>query len=160
MLALALTLAMAAPAGAPVIDPVVTPSKSLAAPRASAPVDDTCDEPVLLVITEPAADFSAVANGGRLTQLGGYELASRKPLDVLAGAPSGQSAALFRFPCRANALAFWSARPKGTSESPGMTAAIYPQVPLRPDMVGKVGDDSYSAAFGTAETTQTPAAGP
>jgi hypothetical protein len=147
MLALALTLAMAAPAGAPAIDPVVTPSKSLAVPRARAPADDTCDEPVLLVITGPVADSSAIANGGQLPQLGGYVLVGAKPLDVLAGAPGGPSVAVLRFPCRANAINFWNAKGPG---SPGMTAAIYPQTPLRADMVGKVGDDSYSATFGSA----------
>jgi hypothetical protein len=145
MLALALTLALAAPA----IDTAVTPSKSLAAPRASAPVDDTCDEPVLLVISAPAIDSAKLAAGSILPQLGGYQLTGPKPLDVLEGAPAAPSAIILRFPCRANALAFWSARSPDVAQA-GMTAAIYPQVPLREDMVGKVGDDGYSASFGSA----------
>jgi len=157
MLALALTLAMAAPASIPAIDATVTPTKSLATSRASAPVDDTCDEPVLLVITVPSTTPSKLGADGLLPQLGGYELAGSKPLDVLAGAPSGQSAAVLRFPCRANALAFWSGKSPDAAQVPGMTAAIYPQTPLRADMVGKVGDDSYSAIFGSTATTPTPA---
>lgn len=141
MLALALILAMAAPT----IDPAVTPSKSLAAPRANAPVDDLCDEPVLMVVAQAANGNDLMrgpAAAATLARLGGYAMSGPAPTDVL-GQPSPPQTVL-RFPCRNNALAFWKTLP------PATPAAIYPQTALPEALVGKVGDDSYSAAFGSA----------
>ena len=168
MIGTALWLGLAAQAGVPSIDAAVTPSKPLTAPRATAPLDDTCDEPVLLVAAGPVRDPArieayarAVAASGLYQQLGGYELTAPRAVDQLEGtAPA--AAFVIRFPCRANALAFWNSAAyqsqlKGLRSNPAaadLNVAIYPEVPLRPDMVGKVGDDSYSASFDAATVPQ------
>ena len=163
MIGLAIWLALSAQASVPVMDPAVTPSKSLATGRAAAPLDDTCDEPVLLVATGPVRDAArmaayvkAVQASGLYQQLGGYELAGAQPLDVLEGNPSnGIVTSIVRFPCRTNALAFWNSKTyqeqlKGLRSNPAasdVVVAIYPEAALRADMVGKVGDNSYTASF-------------
>ena len=159
MIGLALTLALTAQAGVPAIDPAVTPTKPLSAPRAAAPSDNLCDEPVLLIVSAPSAGWNAyrraIATSGLYQQLGGYELNAAKASDGLAG-DGAATQSIMRFPCRANALAFWNSKLqqdqlallRGTS--PQLAAAIYPELPLRDDLVGKVGDNSYTAAFGAA----------
>ena len=173
MIGLALWLAVAAQAGVPAIDPAETASKPLAAPRAAAPMDDTCDEPVLLVASGPVRDAArmqgyarAVAASGLYQQLGGYELATDRPVDTLEGA--AQVTAIIRFPCRANALAFWNSQTYQTQlralrsnpAAADLSVAIYPEAPLRPDMVGKVGDSTYSASFNAVAVPQAPAGKP
>lgn len=161
MLGLVLSLALAAQAGLPAIDPATTPAKPLASPRASAPSDSICDEPVLLVTSAPAEGWDAyrraISASGLYQQLGGYELNVAKTSDALVGdAAFAQS--IVRFPCRANALAFWTSKVqqdqfallRGSRQAATLFAAIYPELPLRDDLVGKVGDNSYSAAFNAA----------
>ena len=165
MIGLALSLALAAQASIPEIDPAVTSSKPLSAPRAAAPSDNTCDEPVLLVmsgaLSDPAraaAYARAIAASGLYQQLGGYELNGAKASDALAGSAPFFLQSVMRFPCRANALAFWNSKIqqdqlatlRGPAPAADIAAAIYPERPLREDLVGKVGDNSYSAAFGAA----------
>ena len=170
MIGLAIWLALSAPASVPVMDPAVTPTKSLAAERAAAPLDDTCDEPVLLVASGEVRDSArmaayakAVAASGLYQRLGAYELVGSQPLDVLEGnPPTGFLTSVVRFPCRANALAFWNSTTyqeqlKGLRSSPAasdLVVAIYPEPALRADMVGKVGDNSYTAAFDAATVPQ------
>ncbi|MFM5894250.1 MAG: hypothetical protein ACKOQM_07445 [Novosphingobium sp.] len=143
---LVLSLALLAQAGAPAIDPAVTPSKPLAAARAAAPSDSLCDEPALLVMsgsTDVLATFRrSLASNQNFRQLGGYELNGAKASDALSG-DAATAQAILRFPCRANALAFW----KGSGQQGSVAAAIYPELPLREDLVGKVGDNSYAATF-------------
>ena len=173
MIGLALWLAFTAQAGVPAIDSAVTPTKPLTAGRAAAPMDDTCDEPVLLIVSGPVRDAArmqayarAVAASGLYQQLGGYELAADRPVDVLEG--SAQSTTIVRFPCRANALAFWHSQTyqgqvKALRSNPSaadLTVAIYPEAPLRADMVGIVGDNTYSAPFNAAAVPQAPAGKP
>jgi uncharacterized protein (DUF1330 family) len=170
MIGWAVGLALTAQAGMPAVDSTVTPVKPLAAARAAAPLDDTCDEPVLLIASGPVRDSTrmevyakAVANSGLYQQLGGYELAAGRPLDVL----EGNSLASFvnvvaRFPCRANALAFWNSRTyqehlralRTNPPASELVVAIYAENPIRADMIGKVGDNSYSAAFDSAAVSQ------
>lgn len=165
MIGLALSLALTALASVPEIDPAVTPSKPLSAARSAAPSDDICDEPVLLVMSGPLADPAraaayarAIAASGLYQQLGGYELNGAKASDALAGSAPFFLQSVMRFPCRANALAFWNnkiqqdqlATLRGTAPAADIAAAIYPERPLREDLIGKVGDNSYSAAFGAA----------
>ena len=170
MIGMAIWLALSAPASVPVMDPAVTPTKSLATGRAAAPLDDTCDEPVLLIATGPGRDparmvayAKAVQASGLYQRLGGYELAGSHPLDVLEGNPAnGFVTSVVRFPCRANALAFWNsatyqAQLKGLRSNPAasdLVVAIYPEPALRADLVGKVDDNSYTAAFDAATVPQ------
>ena len=174
MIGLALWLGFIAQAGVPAIDATVTATKPLSASRAAAPSGDTCDEPVLLVASGPVQDparmeayAKAVASSGLYQQLGGYHLNTARPLDVLEGNPQS-IAVVLRFPCRANALAFWNSTAyqgqlKALRSNPpaaDLAIAIYPEAPLRPDMVGKVGDARYSASFDAAAVPQSPAAKP
>ena len=174
MIGLALWLAFTAQAGVPVIDTAVTPTKPLTAGRAAAPMDDTCDEPVLLIASGPVRDAArmqsyarAVAASGLYQQLGGYELIAARPVDMLEGSAQFTTV-IVRFPCRANALAFWNSQVyqgqlKALRSNPAaadVTVAIYPEAPLRADMVGKVGDNPYSASFDASAVPQTPAGKP
>ena len=174
MIGLALWLAFTAQTGVPAIDTAVTPTKPLTAGRAAAPIDDTCDEPVLLIASGPVRDAArmqaysrAVTTIGLYQQLGGYELAGARPVDLLAGSAQFTTVVV-RFPCRANALAFWHSQTyqgqlealRSNPAAADLTVAIYPETPLRPDMVGKVGDNSYSAAFNAATVPQAPAGKP
>ena len=174
MIGLALWLGFMAQAGVPAIDTTTTPTRPLSASRAAAPPGDTCDEPVLLVASGPVRDparmeayATAVLASGLYQQLGGYHLNSPRPLDVLEGNPQS-IAVVLRFPCRANALAFWNSTAyqgqlkalRGNPPAADLAIAIYPEASLRPDMVGKVGDDSFSASFDAAAVPQSPAAKP
>ena len=170
MIGLAVWLTLTAQAGLPTVDSSVTPTKSLAAARAAAPLDDTCDEPVLLVASGPVRDATrmeayakAVSASGLYQQLGGYELATARPLDVLEGSSFASFAnVVVRFPCRANALAFWNSRTyqeqlkvlRTNPPASEMVVAIYPETPIRADMIGKVGDNSYNASFDSASVPQ------
>lgn len=174
MIGLALWLAFTAQAGVPAIDTAVTPTKPLTAGRAAAPLDDTCDEPVLLVVSGAVRDAArmqayakAVAASGLYQQLGGYELAAARPVDLLEGSAQ-LTTVVVRFPCRANALAFWHSQTyqgqlKALRLNPAaadLTVAIYPEAALRPDMVGKLGDNTYSASFDAAVVPQASSAKP
>ena len=170
MLGLVLSLAMAAQAGIPPIDAATTPTKPLSAPRAAAPSEDTCDEPVLLVVSGPVRDAArmeayarAVASSGLYQQLGGYDLTAPRAIDQLEGAPGGaQFASVTRFPCRANALAFWNSTTyqtqlKGLRSGPAaadLFVAIYPELALRSDLTGKVGEAEYSGSFDPSAVPQ------
>ncbi len=170
MMGLVVWLALTAQAGMPAVESTVTPVKPLAAARAVAPLDDTCDEPVLLVASGPVRDSArmaayakAVAESGLYQQLGGYELAAARPLDVLEGNPAAHLInVVVRFPCRANALAFWNSRIyqeqlRALRTNPAaseLVVAIHSETPVRADMIGKVGDNSYSASFDSAAVLQ------
>ena len=170
MIGLAVWLALTAQAGVPAIDPTVTPVKPLAAARAAAPLDDTCDEPVLLITFGPVRDAArmeayakAIAASGLYQQLGGYELAAARPLDVLEGSAAASFVStVVRFPCRANAVAFWNSRTyqeqlkalRTNQAASDLVVAIYAEAPLRADLIGRVGDNSYSASFDTAAVPQ------
>ena len=173
MIGLALWLAFTAQAGIPAIDPAVTPAKPLAASRAAAPMDDTCDEPVLLVVSGPVRDAAqmqaytrAQAANGLYRQNGGYELSSARPIDVLEG--TVQFTTIVRFPCRTNALLFWHSQTyqdqlralRVNPAAADLSAAIYPEAALRPDMVGNVGDNAYTSAFEASSVVLTPAGKP
>lgn len=165
MLGLALSLALTAQAGLPPIDAAATPSKPLSSARAGVPSDNTCDEPVLLVLSGPLSNAAgmdaysrAVAASGLYQQLGGYVLNAPKASDALAGGAAVSLQSVLRFPCRANALAFWNSKLqqdqfallRGAAPAADIAAAIYPELALRDDLIGKVGDNSYSAAFSAA----------
>ena len=173
MIGLALWLAFTAQAGIPAIDTAVTPAKPLAAGRAAAPMDDTCDEPVLLVISGPIRDAARMqayaqtqAASGLYRQNGGYELSAPRPADVLEG--TVHFTTIVRFPCRTNALLFWHSQTyqdqlralRVNPAASDLSAAIYPEAALRPDMVGKVGDNTYTAAFEASSVVLTPAGKP
>lgn len=168
---LALLLQLAAPA-----DPAVTPSRPLEAPRAAAPSASTCDQPVIMVVSGPTHDRArmlaygqAIADSGLYRQLGGYYVNLAFPQEIFEGdAPKGYVTLIVRFPCMANARAFWNSRvyqeqikPLRLNPSAGdYIVAVYPEAPLREDLVGKVGDNRYNADFPVAGIAQVEGARP
>jgi uncharacterized protein (DUF1330 family) len=145
------------------VDPATTPLKPLAAPRANAPSASTCDQPVIMVVSGPTHDRvrmlaygKAIADSGLYKQLGGYYINLAYPQEIFEGeAPKGYGNLIVRFPCMANARAFWNSKvyqeqikPLRLNPSAGdYVVAVYTEAPLHEDLVGKVGDNSYSAEF-------------
>jgi uncharacterized protein (DUF1330 family) len=157
MMLAALLMLADAPASA------TTPIKPLSAPRATAPSSSTCDQPVIMVVAGPTHDRArmlaygkAIAESELYKQLGGYYVNVPQPLASFEGSPpAGYTTLIVRFPCLANARAFWNSkvyqeqiRPMRLSPSAGdYIVTVYPEAPLREDLVGKVGDDTYRADF-------------
>ena len=156
--------------------PASTPPLPLAAPRASAPSESTCDQPVLMVVSGPTHDRArmiaygkAITDSGLYNQLGGYYVNLAFPQEIFEGnAPGGYVNLIVRFPCMVNARAFWNSRVYQEQIKPlrlGPAAgdyivAVYPEAPLREDLVGKVGDDSYSGEFPAGGISQVAGARP
>jgi len=126
-----------------------------------------CDnKPVLMVVSGPTHDRArmiayarAIADSGLYQQLGGYYLNGPAPLDTLEGeAPKGYTNLIVRFPCLANARAFWHSKiyqetikPLRLNPSAGdYVVVVYPEVPVRADMAAKVGNGAYQANFSAA----------
>lgn len=135
------------------------------------PPPEICDnKPVLMIVSGPTIDRArmiayaqAIAASGMYQKLGGYYLNGPAPLDVLEGdPPKGYTNLIVRFPCLANARAFWHSReyqekikPMRLNPSAGdYIVAIYPEAPVRADIVGKVGDNGYKATFSAAGIEQ------
>jgi uncharacterized protein (DUF1330 family) len=135
-----------------------------AAVTATAPAPKVCDnKPVLMVVAGPTHDRArmmaygkAIAESGLYQKLGGYYVNVPRAVAIFEGAPPPNHTTLIvRFPCLANAEAFWNSKeyqekikPLRLNPSAGdYTVTVYPEVAVRPDMVGKVGDNGYRAAF-------------
>jgi uncharacterized protein (DUF1330 family) len=138
--------------------------------NASPPSNDLCDEPVLMVVAGPTHDRArmlaygeAIARSGLYRQLGGYYVNVPRALATFEGSPpEGYTTLIVRFPSLANAQAFWNSRvyqeeilpmrqnpPAGT-----YTVTVYPEAPLREDMVGQVGDNGYRGSFDASAVPQ------
>ena len=73
--------------------------------------------------------------------------------------PPSTSLLIVRFPCLANAKAFWYSKvyqekikPLRLNPSAGdYTVSVYPEIALREDLVGKVGDHKYLVPFDRSE---------
>jgi uncharacterized protein (DUF1330 family) len=140
----------------------------LASATAPAPLTEICDnKPVLMVVYGPMHDRDrmvaygkAIADSGLYKKLGGYYLNSPRSAAVFEGKPT--SMIIVRFPCLANAKAFWNSRdyqenikPMRLNPSAGdFTVAVYPEIPPREDMQGKVGQSSYLVPFDAAVVEQ------
>lgn len=125
------------------------------------PTTEACDnKPVLMVVYGPLHDRDrmiaygkAIADSGLYRKLGGYYVNSPRVAAVFEGSPT--SMIIVRFPCLANAKAFWNAKdyqekikPMRLNPSAGdFTVAVYPEIPVREDMVGKVGSAAYLVSF-------------
>ncbi len=168
MMASLLVLAAAGAAAGATTPPIVpdrssTPQVPLEAPRAGPPGGSTCDQPVVMVISGPTLDRArmmvygkAIADSGLYRQLGGYYVNLAGPQEIFEGnAPAGYVNLIVRFPCMANARAFWNSKvyqeqikPLRLNPSAGdYIVAVYPEAPLREDLIGKVGEDGYRAEF-------------
>lgn len=152
------------------VDPASTPVRPLAAPRAAAPSASTCDAPVIMVVAGPTRDRArmlaygqAIADSKLYQQLGGYYLNAPRAVDRFEGEPPpGYTTLMVRFPCLENARAFWHSEvyqrqilPLRQNPSAGdYFVTVYPEAPLREDLVGKVGDNGYRADFDASQVPQ------
>jgi uncharacterized protein (DUF1330 family) len=133
----------------------------LAQAATPAPICD--DKPVLMVVAGPTHDRArmqayakAIADSGLYQKLGGYYVNVPRTLSTFEGEPpAGYTTLIVRFPCLANAQAFWNSReyqekirPIRLNPSAGdYTVTVYPEAEMRPDMAGKVGDGAYRERF-------------
>ena len=134
------------------------------------PPESTCDQPVLMVVTGTTHDrermlayAQAIAASKLYEKLGGYYVNIPAPLANFEGeAEGGHVTLIVRFPCLENARAFWYSRtyqeeirPLRLDPSAGdYIVRVYPEAPLREDLVGKVADNGYLAEFDGAAIEQ------
>lgn len=143
----------------------VAPPKSTLAvdPATAAAASNVGDRPVLMVVAGPTHDRArmmaygkAIAESGLYEQLGGYYLNLPPPLAQLEGTPPpGYVTLIIRFSSLAHARTFWSSKvyqeqikPLRLDPSAGdFVVTVYAEATVREDMVGKVGDNAYTAQF-------------
>jgi uncharacterized protein (DUF1330 family) len=129
-----------------------------------------CDKPVYMVVAGPTHDrvrMQAYAKGifdsGLYQRLGGYYINAPIPLAVFEGAPpKGHANLIVRFPCLANAKAFWFSKeyqekimPLRLNPSAGdYTVTVYAEIPLRSDLADKVETADYLARFDSSGIEQ------
>jgi uncharacterized protein (DUF1330 family) len=130
----------------------------------SAPAVRKCEgPPVLMVVAGPTHDGArmrayaeAIGKSGLYQKLGGYYLNAPRPVAVFEGdPPKNLTTLIVRFPCLANAEAFWNSRvyqeqirPMRLGPSAGdYLVTVYPEAPLRQDVAGKVGSSAYLDQF-------------
>lgn len=143
----------------------------LLAAAAAASVPAVCEGgPVLMVVAGPTHDRArmiayakAIADSGLYQKLGGYYVNVPRAAATFEGTPPpGYTTLIVRFPCLANARAFWNSaeyrnriKPLRLNPSAGdYLVTVYPEAPLRPDMARKVGDNDYRVRFGAEGITQ------
>jgi uncharacterized protein (DUF1330 family) len=135
----------------------------LLAAAAAAPVEECDNKPVYMVVAGPTHDRTrmqayakAIADSQLYQKLGGYYVNAPVPVATFEGEPAkGHATLIVRFPCLANAKAFWYSKtyqekikPLRLNPSAGdYLVTVYPEIPLRSDLAGKVGDSSYKAPF-------------
>lgn len=135
---------------------------------AAAPVCD--NKPVVMIVSGTTLDRArmmaygkAIADSGLYRKLGGYYVTVGRPIAVFEGTPpANHSTVVVRFPCLANAQAFWNSRDYQEKIRPmrlGPAAGNYVvtvqnEAPLREDMIGKVGDNGYRVIFDAALVEQ------
>ena len=142
------------------------------------PPASTCDEPVYMVVAGRTLDRErmmaygrAIAESRLYERLGGYYVTLPRPVAVFEGdVPPDHVNLTVRFPCLANARAFWNSRtyredilPLRQDPSAGdYTVTVYAEAPLREDMAGRVGDARYRDSFPAEgiEQVEPPAARP
>lgn len=133
----------------------------------------TCDnQPVLMVVAGPTHDRArmqayakAIADSGLYQKLGGYYVNIPRPLATFNDpAPAGYTTLIVRFPCLANARAFWYSKeyqekikPLRLNPSAGdYIVTVYAEAPVRPDIAGKVGHNGYRTTFDASGIPQKP----
>jgi uncharacterized protein (DUF1330 family) len=139
-----------------------------AAPDAATP--PPCDKPVYMVVAGPTHDRArmqayakAIFASGLYQQLGGYYINAPVPVAIFEGdVPPTHVTLIVRFPCLANAEAFWyskayqdSIKPLRLNPSAGdYSVTVYPEIPVRADMAGKVGEAGYKVPFDADQVEQ------
>lgn len=140
------------------------------APEPAAPAGPSCNQPVLMVVAGPTHDRArmlaygkAIADSGLYQRLGGYYVNLPRPIATFEGdPPAGHTTLIVRFPCLANARAFWNSKEYQERIKPlrlnppagDYLVTVYPEAPLRPDMAGKVGDNGYRTEFDATSIPQ------
>ena len=143
---------------------------SLLALAATSEAPPPCDKPVYMVVAGPTHDRArmqayakAIFDSDLYQQLGGYYINAPVPVATFEGdVPPTQATLIVRFPCLANARAFWYSKayqerikPLRLNPSAGdYSVTVYSEIPVRPDMVGKVGDARYKATFDAGSVEQ------
>lgn len=138
--------------------------------RAGPPSQATCDQPVIMVVTGLTLDRErmgryarAIAESKIYEELGGYYLNVPRTLEIFEGTEDPRHTTLnVRFPCIENARAFWYSKtyqetilPLRLNPSAGdYSVRVYPEAPLREDLVGKVGDNTFIAEFSAESVEQ------
>ena len=132
-----------------------------------------CDnKPVYMVVSGPTHDRArmmayakAIAESGLYQKLGGYYVNQPRALASFEGTPPPNHTTLIvRFPCLANARAFWYSKEYQERIKPlrlnppagDYSVSVYEEMPLREDMKGKVGEGAYRAGFSAAGVEQIP----
>jgi len=135
-----------------------------AAADAAVPPPRVCDDrPVLMVVNGPTHDSARmrayaqkIADSGIYDRLGAYYLNAPRPIGTFEGEPPKNLTTLIvRFPCLANAEAFWYSklyqemvRPMRLNPSAGdYVVTVYPEIPVRPALAEAVGSDAYTRKF-------------
>jgi uncharacterized protein (DUF1330 family) len=142
------------------------------APGAAAaqPAPAPCDKPVYMVVEGRTIDRArmmaygkAIADSEIYQRLGGYYITLPQPVAVFEGAvPPDYVNLTVRFPCLANARAFWNSRvyqetilPLRQNPPAGdYTVTVYAEAPLRADMAGRVEAGRFLADFSQAREPQ------
>lgn len=136
----------------------------LLAAAIATPVPEECDnQPVYMVVAGPTHDRArmqayakAIADSGLYQKLGGYYINSPRALATFEGEPpQGYTTLIVRFPCFENAKAFWYSREyqekirslRLDPSAGDYTVTVYPEIPVRDDLAGKVGVNAYIADF-------------
>ncbi len=136
----------------------------LAAGVLAVPPPRACDnKPVLMVVTGPTHDGARlrayaqkIMESGLYDRLGGYYLNAPRPIATFEGTPPPNLTTLVvRFPCLANAEAFWYSkayqemiRPMRLNPSAGdYLVTVYPEVPVRQGLAPDVGNSGYKKTF-------------
>ena len=133
------------------------------APEAALQAIERCDRPVYMVVAGRTLDRErmlaygkALAESEIYQRLGGYYITLPQPIAVFEGeVPKDYVNLTVRFPCLANARAFWNSRvyqetilPLRQNPAAGdYTVTVYAEMPLRPDMVGRVEGARFVADF-------------
>lgn len=155
---------------------IATLALAAAEPAAVAAAPAACDKPVYMVVAGPTIDRArmqayakAIFESGLYQRLGGYYVNAPVPLAVFEGnVPKGYANIIVRFPCLANAQAFWYSKeyqekimPLRLNPSAGdYSVTVYAEIPLRADLVGKVGTADYLGRFDASGIEQKEGAAP
>ncbi|MFM7376590.1 MAG: DUF1330 domain-containing protein [Erythrobacter sp.] len=131
---------------------------------------EACDKPVYMVVEGRTLDRErmlaygkAIAESEIYQRLGGYYVNVPRPVAVFEGeVPPDHVNLTVRFPCLANARAFWNSKvyretilPLRQNPPAGdYTVTVYAELPLRADMVGRVEAGRYLADFPSANEPQ------
>lgn len=150
-------------------------AKAEVKPGVSQAETEVCDgQPVLMVVDGQTIDRVRMQEytrrllaTGLYQALGGYYLNSPRPLETFEGeSPANRATLVVRFPCAANARAFWYSRVYQETIKPlrlnpkagSFNVRIFAEAAPPPFMAGKVADASYTQTFPNGDVAVLPQA--